>query len=412
MFNCETLFLNATTTDPLGNLNHHQALAIDKGLIQWSGLQSSLPDRFKQSASSTIDCHSNLITPGLIDCHTHLVYAGNRSDEFKKRLNGVTYAQIAKEGGGILSTVKHTRMVSEEALLIQSLPRLYALRNEGVTTVEIKSGYGLDLDNELKMLRVARQLGILTGVRVKTTFLGAHAIPPEYVGQSQSYVDYLCNHMLPAIVEAGLADAVDVFCESIGFTLKQTEQVFKCANQFNLPIKCHAEQLSNLGATELAAEMGALSSDHLEYLDEKGAQAMAKEGMIAVLLPGAYYFLRETRRPPIDLLRQAGVGMAIATDCNPGSSPTTSLLLMMNMACQFFSMTVPEVVSATTWQAARALGLSKVVGALNVGMAADLVQWSVNDSSELCYSFGSPIPHQTMIAGKWIEDTNALPIEI
>ena len=398
---CDTLFLNATTIDRSGIQQTEQAIAVADGRIAWCGDMSALPDDYKQSAKEIDDCRGSLVTPGFIDCHTHLVYAGHRADEFKQRLDGVSYAEIARNGGGILSTVKQTRLASEEELLQQSLPRMLALRAEGVTTVEIKSGYGLDLANELKMLRVARSLGELSGVRVKTTFLGAHAIPPEYINRSQAYVDYLCEEMLPAVAEAGLADAVDVFCESIAFSLAQTEQLFVKAEAMALPVKCHAEQLSNLGASLLAAGFRALSCDHLEYTDARGAAAMANANTVAVLLPGAYYFLREKHKPPIDILRKAGVGIAIATDCNPGSSPTASMRLVMNMACQLFSLTVPEVLSAVTYQAAKALGISDQVGIIAEGMVADLLRWSINDSALLCYHFGYPLPHATMIAGEW-----------
>ncbi|WP_133127008.1 imidazolonepropionase [Legionella nagasakiensis] len=401
MTGCDLLLQDATMVDRHGRQHKGQAIAIANGRILWSGPLSQLPQHYLKQAIKTEQCQGKLITPGLIDCHTHLVYAGNRADEFKKRLEGVTYAEIAQSGGGILSTVKQTRAVSEEVLLQQSLPRIQALGAEGVTTVEIKSGYGLDLDSELKMLRVAKKLEKITGIRVLTTFLGAHAIPPEYHGRSQDYVDYLCQEVLPTVVEAGLADAVDVFCESIAFSLVQTEQLFRRAQELGLRVKCHAEQLSNMGATALAAQYGALSSDHLEHLDEAGIAAMANANMVAVLLPGAYYFLRETRKPPVELLRRAGVGMAIATDCNPGSSPTTSLLLMMNMACQFFSLTILEVWSAVTYQAARALGLSEETGSLEAGKRADLIRWSVCESEQLCYQFGYPFTHDTMIAGQW-----------
>lgn len=399
----EKLLFNATTIDPAGIEHTRQALVISEGRIAWCGEMSALPERYKETQASfeLEDCNGNIITPGLIDCHTHLVYAGSRADEFKKRLEGATYAEIAQSGGGILSTVKQTRAASEEALLQQSLPRILAMRAEGVTTVEIKSGYGLDLKNELKMLRVARKLGELSGLRVKTTFLGAHATPPEYAGKNQAYVDYVCQEVLPAVRESGLADAVDVFCESIAFSYAQTEQLFAKAQALKLPIKCHAEQLSNLGASSLAARFSALSCDHLEFLDEKGAAAMAKSGTVAVLLPGAYYFLREKQKPPVELLRRMNVGIAIATDCNPGSSPTTSLRLIMNMACQFFSLTVPEVISAVTYQAAKALGIVKQAGEIKIGHDADLLRWSVNDSAQLCYHFGFPLPHKTMIAGQW-----------
>jgi len=399
----DMVLINATTIDGLGHQHSGQALVIVEGRIQWCGERAALPTEYLTDAALVSqDCHGQLITPGLIDCHTHLVYASDRSDEFKLRLHGSSYADIAKNGGGILSTVNATRKASSETLLEQSLPRLLAMRAEGVSSVEIKSGYGLDLENELKILRVARQLGEQSGVQVKTTFLGAHAIPPEFKGQSQAYVDYLCKTVLPAVAKEGLADSVDVFCESMAFSLKETEQLFKCASALSLPIKCHAEQLSNMGASTLAARYKALSCDHLEYLDEAGAMAMAEANTVAVLLPGAYYFLRETKIPPIDLLRKAGVGIAIATDCNPGSSPTTSLRLMMSMACQFFGLTVPEVLSAVTYQAARALGISAHKGVIHAGMDADLILWSIKDSAQLCYYFGYPLAHTRMIAGKWV----------
>lgn len=395
------MLVNATTIDAQGRQSDGQSIVIEDGKISWVGpaLECPLQDI---SMLKQVDCQGQLVTPGLIDCHTHLVYAGDRAHEFKLKLEGVSYTEIAKAGGGILSTVEKTRAASEEALLAQSLPRLMALAREGVTTVEIKSGYGLDLATELKMLKVARRLGEILGIRVKTTFLGAHALPPEYKGQSQAYVDFLCKEMLPAVKASGLADSVDVFCESIGFSLQQTEQIFIAAQALNMPLKCHAEQLSLMGASQLAANYGALSCDHLEFLDEQGAQAMARSKTVAVLLPGAFYFLKEQRQPPVDLLRKAQVGMAIATDCNPGSSPTTSLLLMMSMACRFFSMTVSEVLSAVTWQAARALGVHHEVGVIEAGKDADLVLWSAKDSSVLCYYFGAPLSHKTMIGGKWM----------
>lgn len=400
---CDLLLKNATVLTPTGEEVQHQALAIKDGLISWYGPQETLPDAFLHQAKENYDCQGRLLTPGLIDCHSHLVYGGHRAEEFKMRMAGASYADIAKAGGGILSTVKATRKASEEALIQQALPRIRALASEGVTTVEIKSGYGLDLDTEMKMLRVARRLGEITGLRVRTTFLGAHAIAPEYKENPQAYVEHLCQEMLPIVAESGLADAVDVFCESIAFSKAQTEQIFTAASAFNLPIKCHAEQLSNCGASALASKMGALSCDHLEYLDEQGADEMAKAGTVAVLLPGAYYYLKETKTPPIDLLRQKGVGMAIATDSNPGSSPTTSLLLMLNMACQFFALTVPEALSAVTFQASRALGLEKEIGSIAVGMKADLNLWQIKESALLCYYFAVPFEHQTLIAGQWVD---------
>ncbi len=416
----EKLLLNATTIDSTGHQKAAQALLIAEGCIRWCGGMDALPIEYQSflsqasSDSSVVlngllglpievrDCGGHLITPGFIDCHTHLVYAGDRADEFKQRLEGASYADIAKSGGGILSTVRSTRAASAEELLQQSLPRILAMRAEGVTTVEIKSGYGLDLANELKILQVARQLGGMSGVSVKTTFLGAHAIPVEYTGRNQAYVDFLCAEVMPAVASAGLADAVDVFCETIAFSLAQTEQLFDCATALGLPIKCHAEQLSNLGASSLAAHYKALSCDHLEHLDAAGAKAMADANTVAVILPGAYYFLRETHKPPIDILRHAGVKIAIATDCNPGTSPTTSLRLVMNMACQFFSLTVPEVLSAVTYQAAKALGIDDQKGVIAAGMVADLILWSVKDSSQLCYHFGYPLSHARMVSGEWV----------
>lgn len=399
---CEKLLLNATILTKDGKQEPHQAIAIDQGYISWSGPESQLPEHFRQKAKTIEHCEEKLVSPGLIDCHTHLVYAGNRADEFRKKLEGMTYAEIAKSGGGILSTVTKTRSASEEELIQQSLPRILALKNEGVTTVEIKSGYGLDLQNEIKMLTVAKQIGKLSGLRVQTTFLGAHAVGPEYKGNIQAYVDYLCKVMLPEVKDRGVADAVDVFCESIAFNLEQTEQIFKTAHALGLPVKCHAEQLSNMGASRLASQYKALSCDHLEFLDDDGAKALAQSNTVAVLLPGAYYFLREKQPPPVQLLRKAGVNMAIATDSNPGSSPTTSLWLMMSMACQLFGMSIPEVWSGVTSHAAQALGLSHHVGSIETGKVADLVLWSIKDSASLCYYFASQIPHKTMIAGNWV----------
>ncbi|HRD70034.1 MAG TPA: imidazolonepropionase [Legionella sp.] len=402
MFECDTLFFNANTITVEGNQLKQQAVVVKNGKIIWIGFDNDLPEGYRAQARQKVNCEGKLITPGLIDCHTHLVYAGNRANEFKLKLEGISYTEIAKRGGGIISTVRQTRSASDEELINQSLPRIMALKSEGVTTVEIKSGYGLDLANEIKMLRVAKVLGQLSGLRIKTTFLGAHATGPEFQGNTQAYVDYLCKEMLPAVKESGLADAIDVFCESIAFSLPQTEQIFSTAQALKFPIKCHAEQLSNIGASALAAQFNALSCDHLEFLDAIGAAAMAKANTVAVLLPGAFYFLREKTPPPIKLIRQSGIGIAIATDSNPGSSPTTSLLLMMSMACTFFSMTVAEVLSAVTYQAARALGLHNEVGSLSCGQVADLNLWSISDSAELCYYVATPIPHRTMIGGEWV----------
>lgn len=345
MYTWDKLLINATTLDKNGNCLPNQALAIHNGLFAWCGGMDTLPETYQQDALAITDCQGDIVTPGLIDCHTHLVYAGNRVESFKHRLAGNRSMPLTDSNLGILSTVKKTRAASEEELLQQAMPRMLALRANGVSTVEIKSGYGLDLVNELKMLKVAKRLGVQSGIRVITTFLGAHAVPIEYQGHTQRYVDYLCESMLPAVAETGLADAIDVFCENIAFSLPQTRQIFSKAKLLALPIKCHAEQLSSFGACELAAEFGALSCDHLEYLDDKGANAMAKAQTIAVLLPGAYYFLQEQRKPPVVLLRERSIGIAVATDCNPGTSPTTSLLLMINMACHWFGLTVPEALS-------------------------------------------------------------------
>lgn len=403
---CDKILVNATLVTKDGDQKENQAIVIANGKISWCGNSHELPQHFAQMTDCMDDCHHRLVTAGLIDCHTHLVYGGNRADEFRLRMQGVSYSDISRQGGGILSTVRKTRTASRDELLVQSLPRLNAMLAEGVTTVEIKSGYGLDFDTEVKMLQVARQLGELSGVRVKTTFLGAHAVPPEYKNNTKAYVDYLCMDMLPAIAELKLADAVDVFCETIAFSLAESEQIFRKALELGLPIKCHAEQLSNCGASVMAASLGALSCDHLEFLDTKGAESMARNNVVAVLLPGAWYYLGETRQPPVSLFREFGVGMAISTDSNPGSSPTTSLLLMMSMACRFFGLTVAEVLAGVTSQAAKALGIENETGIIAQGLSADLVRWETRDSAALCYYFAYPLPHSTMIAGKWVQETD------
>jgi imidazolonepropionase len=333
------------------------------------------------------DASGRCITPGLIDCHTHLVYGGSRAREFERRLEGATYEEIARAGGGIRSTVAATRALSEDALYEASRARLEALLGEGVTTVEIKSGYGLDTASELKSLRVARRLGRDLPVTVATTFLGAHALPPEFAGRPDAFIDAVVDEMLPAVARERVADAVDAFCEGIGFTPAQVERVFQAAGKLGLPVKLHAEQLSNLGGATLAARYGALSADHLEYIDEAGVRAMAAAGTVAVLLPGAFYFLRETQLPPIDLFRKHGVPIAISTDCNPGTSPTTSLLLMLNMACTLFHMTPEQALAGVTRNAARALGLPDR-GTLETGKQADFVVWDIAEPAELSYRFG------------------------
>ncbi|TFW10130.1 imidazolonepropionase [Oxalobacteraceae bacterium OM1] len=363
------------------------AIAVRDGRIAWIGPASELPAG--QRAATEYDAEHCWLTPGLIDCHTHIVYAGNRSNEFEDRLNGVAYEDIARRGGGIVSTVRATRAATEDELLEASLTRVRRLLEEGVTTLEIKSGYGLDLESERKMLRVARRIGDLLPVTVRTTFLGAHALPPEYAGQADDYVDTICRTMLPALAEEGLVDAVDAFCERIGFTAAQTERVFQAAQRLGLPVKLHAEQLSDQGGTALAARYGALSADHLEFLSAEGIAAMAASGTVAVLLPGAFYFLRETRLPPVQALRDAQVPMALATDCNPGTSPMTSLLLTLNMACTLFRLTPQEALAGVTRHAAQALGLGNEAGTLEVGKRADFVLWNVERPGELAYAIGA-----------------------
>ena len=325
-----------------------------------------------------------LVTPGLIDCHTHLVYGGQRANEFAMRLGGATYEEVAKAGGGIVSSVKATRAASEDELFSLAAPRLQALLNEGICAIEIKSGYGLNLDTERKQLRVARRLG----VTVKTTFLGAHALPPEFAGRSQAYVDLVCDTLMPALAAEGLIDAVDVFCETIGFSLAETEQVFQTAQRLGLPVKLHAEQLSDMGGSALAARYSALSCDHIEHLSARGIAAMKASGTVAVLLPGAYYFLRDTHLPPIQALRDAGVPMAVASDHNPGTSPALSLLLMLNMASTLFRLTVPEAIAGVTHHAAQALGLQETHGTIAAGMPANFVLWPLGEVSELVYWLG------------------------
>jgi imidazolonepropionase len=363
------------------------ALAVRDGRIAWVGPRCDLPSGWR--AGTEHDGQGAWLMPGLIDCHTHLVYAGNRADEFEMRLAGTSYEKIAKDGGGIASTVRATRAASEDDLVAEGAVRLRRLVAEGVTTVEIKSGYGLDTANELKMLRAARRLGEACGVCVKTTFLGAHALPPEFSGRADDYVALVCDEMLPAVAAANLADAVDAFCESIGFTAAQTARVFDAARRHGLPVKLHADQLSDLGSAQLAAKYGALSADHLEYTSVDSVRAMAEAGTTAVLLPGAFYFLREAQQPPIEMLRRHRVPMAIATDCNPGTSPCTSLLLILNMACTLFGLTPEEALAGATRNAAKALGAEHEMGRLAPGLFADLALWNISRPAELAYAFGA-----------------------
>ena len=340
------------------------------------------------------------VTPGLIDCHTHVIFGGNRSGEFEQRLNGASYEEIARAGGGIISTVKSTRLASLEQLVEQARSRLRALMRGGATTVEIKSGYGLDVPSEMKMLEAARTLGESEKVRVVPTLLALHALPPEHRDRREDYVRLAIDEMLPAVAEAGLAQAVDAYCEGIGFTPEEVRALFAAADEHGLRVKLHAEQLSNLHGAALAAEFGALSADHLEHADEAGIEAMARSGMVAVLLPGAFYALRETRRPPVELLRRHGVAMAVATDCNPGTSPLLSPTLALGMACTLFGLTAEEALAGMTVNAARALGLKQEVGTVSTGKAADLCVWRVGRPAELAYWIGHPGPERRIVAGE------------
>ncbi len=390
--NWQTVWVNchlATMTDGANSYGaiENGALAIANGKIAWLGKEENLPT-FDETKVHVINGKGGWLTPGLIDCHTHLVYGGNRANEFEMRLEGASYEDIANAGGGIVSTVAATRKASETELFDSALPRLKALHQQGVTTVEIKSGYGLDTATEIKMLNVAGKLSRALPVSVQRTFLGAHALPVEYKDQPDAYVDLVCNEMIPEIAKENLADAVDVFCEGIGFSLAQTERVFAAAKAHALPVKIHAEQLSNLGGTELATSYNALSADHIEFLDEAGIKAMAEVGTTAVLLPGAFYFLRETQLPPIQLLRKHKVNMAIATDANPGSSPICSLPLMLNMACTLFRLTPCEALAGVTCYGANALGLSASKGQLVQGYDADIALWHISQPAELSYQFG------------------------
>ena len=365
------------------------AIVVAQGSVAWVGPRAALPDA--HAGLPVHDGGGSLVTPGLVDCHTHLVYGGQRANEFAMRLAGATYEEVAKAGGGIVSSVKATRAASEDELFAQAAPRLQALLDEGVCAIEMKSGYGLALEHERKQLRVARRLGEAFSVTVRTTFLGAHALPPEYAGKpggSQNYTDLVCNEMLPALAAEGLVDAVDVFCERIAFTLAETEQVFQAAQKLGIPVKLHAEQLSDMGGAALAARYGALSCDHIEHLSESGIAAMQAAGTVAVLLPGAYYALRDTHVPPIQALRDAGVPMAVSTDHNPGTSPALSLLLMANMACTLFRLTVPEALAGITTHAARALGLQDSHGLIASGRPANFVLWPLADAAELAYWLG------------------------
>jgi len=378
--------LHLATLDGAGyGIVEDAAIAVRAGRIAWLGARADLPQALR--AAQTHDGKGCWLTPGLIDCHTHLVWAGSRAGEFEQRLQGATYAQIAAAGGGIRATVRATRAASEDALVAQSERRLRALLAEGVTTVEIKSGYGLDLATETRLLQVARRLGEGYPLHVCTTFLGAHTLPGEYEGRADAYVDALCD-WLPQLHARGLVDAVDAYCEALAFSPEQTGRVFDAAQRLGLPVKLHADQLSDLDGAALAARYRALSADHLEYSNEDGVRALAASGTVAVLLPGAYYVLRETRRPPVELLRRHGVPIAIATDCNPGTSPCTSPLLIANMACTLFGLTPLEALAGLTRHAARALGLEADRGRLAPGLRADFALWDIGHPAELVYMLG------------------------
>ena len=400
----DTLLLNAELATfangaPYGLISDG-AIALANGKIAWVGQRSELPANVE--AKHTVDLDGALVTPGLIDCHTHLVFGGDRAHEFDLRLNGATYEEIARAGGGIASTVNATRAADEVELFAQSLPRARALLADGVTTLEIKSGYGLELETERRMLQVARRIGSELGIDVRTTFLGLHALPASHKDQRDAYVSAVCDQMLPALAAEGLVDAVDAFCENIGFTRSETRRVFERARSLDLRVKLHAEQLSDLDGAALVAEYGGLSADHLEYLSDSGVAAMAAAGTVAVLLPGAFYALRETRLPPISALRAQQVPMAIATDCNPGTSPLLSLRLAASMACTLFRLTPEEALRGVTVNAARALGLDDR-GLLTTGKRADLAVWNVKRPAELCYWIAGALTQAVYVAGQVIE---------
>ena len=403
---CDRIWRNARLATMAGSpadgglgLVDNGLIACANGRILYAGAVDAAPRDLE--APEAVDCRGRLITPGLIDCHTHLVYAGNRAHEFEQRLKGVSYEAIARQGGGIMSTVRETRIATDEQLMAESLPRLNALMNEGVTTVEIKSGYGLSLEHERKQLRVARELASanVRGMNITTTLLAAHALPPEFAGRADDYVDEICRNILPALIKEGLVDAVDAFCENIGFSREQCKRVFNAATAQGVRVKLHAEQLSDQEGAALAAAFRALSADHLEYASEPGIEAMAREGVAAVLLPGAFYFLREKQLPPIELLRQHGVAMALATDHNPGTSPLTSLLLVLNMAATLFRMTVDECLLGVTRHAATALGMTESIGTLEAGKHCDLAIWNVERPAELVYAIGANPLHERVWRG-------------
>lgn len=403
----DTLWINgliATCEQGYGLLKN-AAIAVKNGKIAWVGTMQDLPSEAETLADTVHDITGCSLTPGLIDCHTHLVYAGNRAHEFEQRLQGVSYEDISRQGGGIQSTVTATRAASQDVLFDQSLKRARSLLASGVTSLEIKSGYGLDWETELKILRVAKCIEEALPLTVSKTFLGAHTVPLEYRGKADAYIDLICNEMIPLVAKEKLADAVDVFCERIAFSLQQTERVFKAATEHGLAIKCHAEQLSDSGSAMLAAKYHAWSVDHLEHLSLQGVKAIAESGTVAVLLPGAFYFLRETHYPPIALLREHQVPIAIATDANPGTSPILSLLLILNMACTLFRLTPEEALMGVTLNAAKALGMDKTHGSLVSGKVADFAIWKVGHPAELAYYMGDSPLQQLVKEGRVVTQT-------
>jgi imidazolonepropionase len=400
---CDHIWTNArlATMDPAVpgeyGLLEDYALAVRSGRIA-----ALVPTQEVDHASchgGVTDCQGALITPGLFDCHTHLIYGGDRAGDFVKRMQGMSYQEIARAGGGIVSTVAATRALSEDQLFLKARPRLLALMSEGCTTVEIKSGYGLSIDEEVKMLRVAKRLGQELPVRISKTLLAAHAVPSEYAGQADRYLEMICAELIPRVAEEGLAEAVDVFCETIAFSVAQGERVFRAARECGLGVKVHAEQLSPSGGAALAAAHQAWSADHLEYLDEYGLRCLQGSGTVATLLPGAYYFLKESHHPPVELLRRHGVPMALATDLNPGSSPLASIRLMMNMGCVLFGLTPEEAVAAVTRNAARALGWGDRLGTLTVGKEADFLLWNLQDPAQLVCEVGLSAPSRRVVKG-------------
>ena len=401
----DTLWLDAnlatmTPGGPAYGAVERGAIGVKDGRIAWIGHAADLPGDREKLARELRRCDMAWITPGFVDCHTHLVFGGDRAREFEMRLNGASYEEIARAGGGIVSTVAATRAASVDELIESAARRLAGLTREGVTTVEIKSGYGLDLETELKQLEAAAALAPRANVRVRRTFLGLHALPPEFMDDRAAYVQLVADVMIPAIAAAGAADAVDAFCESIGFTTEEVDYVFAAARQHGFDVKLHAEQLSNLNGAALAARHKALSADHLEFLDEAGVAAMAETGTVAVLIPGAFYFLREKQLPPIEKFRAAGVPMAVAGDCNPGTSPMTSPLAALNMACTLFRLTPEEALAGITREGARALGLLDDIGTLEVGKAADFVVWDVKHPAELSYWLGAPLLRERVFGGR------------